>query len=102
MEEDKNIHSNTTLPPENQIKNLQINKNNDLLLYGTPTIYFKDKLRSVDYVIVWDAFEEEAITEKAYQRRAIFEANLLKEGLELEYEPQEKSGLNFIKVIACI
>lgn len=52
----------------------------------------------MDYVLVWDAFEEEAVTEKAYQRRKIFEVNLIKEGLDLEYEPQEKNGLNFIKV----
>lgn len=72
--------------------------NNDYLRCPKPTIYFNDGIRSVDYVLVWDAFEEEAVTDKAYQKRRIFEANLIKEGLEIEYEPQEKNGLNFIKV----
>lgn len=65
-----------------------------------PTIFFNDGIRSVDFVLVWDAFDEEAVTEGAFQKRKKFEANLVNEGLELEYEPQEKNGLNFIKVIS--
>lgn len=63
-----------------------------------PTIYFKDGCRSVDFVLVWDSFEKEAVTDGSYQRRKIFETNLIKEGLELEYELPENNGLNFIKV----
>lgn len=63
-----------------------------------PTIYFMDGIRSVDFVLVWDVLEVKALTDDAYQRRNTFEANLVNEGLELEYEPQEKNGLNFVKV----
>lgn len=48
--------------------------------------------------MVWDGFDEQAVTEEAYTKRRIFETNLIKEGLELQYEPQEKNGLNFVKV----
>ncbi|XP_030746412.1 anoctamin-1-like isoform X2 [Sitophilus oryzae] len=65
-----------------------------------PTIFFRDGLRSVDYVLVWDALEEDAVNPVAYSKRQIFESNLVKEGLEIEYEPQETSGLNFIKIHA--
>ena len=63
-----------------------------------PKIFFRDDVRSVDFILVWDGFDEEAITEEANTKRKIFEMNLVKEGLELEYEEQENSGLNFIKV----
>ncbi|XP_063913135.1 anoctamin-4 isoform X3 [Zophobas morio] len=65
-----------------------------------PTIYFEDGMRSVDFVLVWDAFEDDAITEAAYQKRKVFEANLVADGLELEYVPQESNGLNFVKIHA--
>lgn len=61
-------------------------------------IFFKDGVRSVDYVLVWDALEENAVKPEAYAKRQIFESNLTKEGLEIEYEHQEKNGLNFVKV----
>lgn len=66
------------------------------------TIYFKDDKRSVDFVLVWDSFQEEAVTELAYKRRKVFEENLMKEGLNLEYEQPESNGLNFIKVISFV
>lgn len=78
---------------------LRNNKNDTYYLNcPKPTIYFNDGVRSVDYILVWDAFHDDANTTKAHHRRKVFEANLIKEGLELEYEPQEKNGLNFIKV----
>lgn len=90
---------NTPLTPDTTSVQEDDKLKNNYARCPTPTIYFNDGVRSVDYVLVWDAFEEEAVTEKAYQRRKIFEANLLKDGLEMEYEPQEKNGLNFIKVL---
>lgn len=63
-----------------------------------PTIYFRDGIRSVDFMLVWDSMEESAVTIEGYERRKVFESNLIKEGLELEYELPEKNGLNFIKV----
>ncbi|XP_065163177.1 anoctamin-5 isoform X2 [Atheta coriaria] len=65
-----------------------------------PSIYFNDGIRSVDFILVWDQQEIQAISQAAFARRSCFEANLIKEGLELEYEPPEKSGLCFIKVHA--
>lgn len=56
-------------------------------------------MRSVDFVLVWDAFTELAITPEAQQKRKVFEANLVEEGLQLEHVPQESNGLNFVKVI---
>lgn len=89
---------NTPITPDVTPSRPDATYKNDYVRCPIPTIYFKDGIRSVDYVLVWDAFEEEAVTEKAYQRRKIFELNLIREGLDLEYEPQEKNGLNFIKV----
>ncbi|KAJ8915650.1 hypothetical protein NQ315_003434 [Exocentrus adspersus] len=65
-----------------------------------PKIFFDDGVRSVDFVLVWDALEEDAVTAEAFAKRQIFETNLIKEGLELEYEPQEHNGLNFVKIHA--
>ncbi|CAG9825058.1 unnamed protein product [Phaedon cochleariae] len=67
---------------------------------ATPKIFFKDSVRSVDYVLVWDGFDQHSITPEAYMKRQIFEMNLLKEGLEIEYEAQEPNGLNFVKIHA--
>jgi anoctamin-1 len=57
-------------------------------------------MRSVDFILVWDAFTEDAVKPEAQEKRKIFEANLAKEGLELEYVPQESNGLNFVKIHA--
>ncbi|KAG5872235.1 hypothetical protein JTB14_002995 [Gonioctena quinquepunctata] len=67
---------------------------------ATPKIFFKDGTRSVDYVLVWDGFDNQAVTPEAFLKRQTFEMNLLKEGLEIEYEPQELNGLNFVKIHA--
>lgn len=64
-----------------------------------PAIYFRDGVRSVDFVLVWDTLTKESTADEAYERRKIFERNLVEEGLDLEYEPVEENGLNFIKVI---
>ncbi|KAJ8955607.1 hypothetical protein NQ318_001437 [Aromia moschata] len=65
-----------------------------------PKIFFRDGVRSVDFMLVWDAFDQESITPDTYAKRQIFETNLLREGLQLEYEPQEQNGLNFVKIHA--
>lgn len=61
-------------------------------------IFFNDGIRSVDFVLVWDGFDEDSMTPEIHVKRQIFENNLMKEGLEIEYEPQEQNGLNFVKV----
>lgn len=63
-----------------------------------PTIYFADGVRSVDFVLVWNLLDEEAVSDEARNKRTTFEENLVKEGLELEYEVADKNGLHFVKV----
>lgn len=84
--------------PTLRLRNHSSHTTSDHINCPKPTIYFKDGCRSVDFVLVWDSLEKEAITDRSYQKRKIFEANLIKEGLELEYESPESNGLNFIKV----
>lgn len=62
------------------------------------SIYFNDGTRSVDFVLVWDSFNEKSSNAQAHSKRKVFEQNLMKEGLELEYEPPLNNGLNFVKV----
>ncbi|KAJ8977505.1 hypothetical protein NQ317_017123 [Molorchus minor] len=72
----------------------------DAVRCAKPKIFFNDGVRSVDFVLVWNALNEDSITPQAYAKRQIFETNLLREGLQLEYESQEANGLNFIKIYA--
>ncbi|XP_018398327.1 PREDICTED: anoctamin-1-like [Cyphomyrmex costatus] len=72
-----------------------------LSLSGTRySLYFRDEIRSVDFVLVWDEYSGEAQTYRSVERRRIFEKNLEKEGLQLEYEQAEPNGLHFIKIHA--
>ncbi|XP_034950899.1 anoctamin-4 isoform X1 [Chelonus insularis] len=63
-------------------------------------LFFRDGIRSIDFVLVWDECDEQAITPKCVYYRKVFERNLEFEGLQLEYEPPEPSGLRFIKIHA--
>ncbi|PSN51328.1 hypothetical protein C0J52_15727, partial [Blattella germanica] len=68
-------------------------------VHASPSsLFFNDEERSVDFVLVWDSNKEQSVTESAKQQRKFFEMNLEHEGLELEYEEEEKNGLNFIKI----
>ncbi|KAK9512825.1 hypothetical protein O3M35_001156 [Rhynocoris fuscipes] len=61
--------------------------------------YFNDGIRTVDFVLVWD--HSTSIDVSSYNKRKVFEQNLISEGLELEYEPVEPGGtLHFIKIHA--
>ncbi|KAL6259932.1 hypothetical protein P5V15_009842 [Pogonomyrmex californicus] len=64
------------------------------------SLYFRDEIRSVDFILVWDEYNGEAQTYRSIKRRKIFEKNLEKEGLQLEYEQGESNGLHFIKIHA--
>ncbi|XP_012270892.1 anoctamin-1 isoform X2 [Orussus abietinus] len=64
------------------------------------SLYFRDKTRTIDFVLVWDHLDGEATTYRSVERRRVFEGNLEKEGLELEYEKPEPNGLHFIKIHA--
>lgn len=90
MEAGDNLLPKSDLHPEN--------KNDCHCDCAKQTIYFRDGERSVDFILVWDMLNKDAVTDEAYERRANFERNLVKEGLDLEYEPVEENGLNFIKV----
>lgn len=57
------------------------NKINDL--------FFKDGKRRIDFVLAYRKQESEEREEKRVKKRQNFEANLLEEGLQLEYENSE-------------
>ncbi|XP_014210857.1 anoctamin-5 [Copidosoma floridanum] len=62
------------------------------------SLYFRDGIRLIDFVLVWDGYNQEASKFKFADIRKIFEDNLKHEGLQLEHERDELSGLNFIKI----
>lgn len=64
------------------------------------SLYFRDEIRTIDFVLVWDEYNVEAQTYRCTEYRRIFEKNLEKEGLQLEYEQAEPNGLHFIKIHA--
>ncbi|XP_058800910.1 anoctamin-4 isoform X2 [Phymastichus coffea] len=58
------------------------------------TLYFRDGRRRIDMVLVYREENEGVMTEteaRNREQRRIFEANLLKEGLQMELEPKENS-----------
>ncbi|XP_061382630.1 anoctamin-5 isoform X2 [Danaus plexippus] len=70
-------------------------------IMSNPSLTFKDGVRSVDFVLVWEANKDDAVTPEAYERRRIFEQNLETEGLQLEMEaPEDLYGLHFVKIHA--
>ncbi|XP_053600651.1 anoctamin-1 isoform X3 [Plodia interpunctella] len=85
--------------------NMSQDMNTDRIVMGgvlnNPSLTFNDGVRTIDYVLVWEAGKEDATTQEAYEQRRIFEENLENEGLQLEREaPPELHGLHFIKVHA--
>ncbi|CAB3245430.1 unnamed protein product [Arctia plantaginis] len=70
-------------------------------ILNNPSLTFHDGVRTVDYVLVWEAHSEDAITPESIRQRKIYEDNLEKEGLQLEREaPENLFGLNFVKIHA--
>lgn len=68
-------------------------------ILNNPSLSFNDGVRTVDFVLVWEAGKEDATTPEAFEQRKIFEENLEKEGLQLEREaPENLHGLHFVKV----
>lgn len=74
----------------------------NLQLSSGSSLYFRDGLRSVDFVLVWDDLVKHSNLEASVGKRKVFEKNLQREGLELEYEKRELNGLNFIKLHATL
>ncbi|XP_043515154.1 anoctamin-1 isoform X1 [Frieseomelitta varia] len=64
------------------------------------SLYFRDEIRTIDFVLVWDEYNVEAQTYRCTEHRRVFEKNLEKESLQLEYEQAEPNGLHFIKIHA--
>ncbi|GLV37940.1 subdued [Carabus blaptoides fortunei] len=91
---------NENLLPDAKIELNSTDINNCQCDCAKSAIYFRDGLRSVDFVLVWDTLTKESLADEAYERRKIFERKLVEEGLDLEYEPVEDNGLNFIKIHA--
>lgn len=60
------------------------------------SLVFNDGERSIDFVLVWQAGDDEKAEELRSIKRSIFEENLQNEGLELEYEIID--NLHFIKI----
>ncbi|CAF4896928.1 unnamed protein product [Pieris macdunnoughi] len=70
-------------------------------ILNNPSLSFNDGVRSVDFVLVWEAGKEDATSREAYEQRKVFEQNLENEGLHLEREaPENLHGLHFIKIHA--
>ncbi|CAK1600273.1 unnamed protein product [Parnassius mnemosyne] len=70
-------------------------------ILNNPSLTFNDGVRSVDFVLVWEAGKEDATTPEAFHQRKIFEQNLEAEGLQLEREaPEDLHGLHFVKIHA--
>ncbi|KAK6634066.1 hypothetical protein RUM44_004674 [Polyplax serrata] len=61
--------------------------------------FFKDGVRSIDFVLVWDKFQPRSLDLVNVEKRRVFEENLRNEGLELENE-NEVDGLYFVKIHA--
>lgn len=89
-----------TLLPSNGNLSRQFSQEKPRYICPKANLYFNDGIRSVDFILVWDSNYDQAVTESAMSRRSIFENNLIKEGIELEYERTDENGLNFIKVHA--
>ncbi|XP_052753913.1 anoctamin-1-like isoform X4 [Galleria mellonella] len=85
--------------------NMSQDMNTDRIIMGgvlnNPSLTFNDGVRTIDYVLVWEAGKVDATTPQAIEQRRIFEENLENEGLQLEREaPKELHGLNFTKIHA--
>uniref|UniRef100_A0AAQ4S0B6 Anoctamin n=1 Tax=Gasterosteus aculeatus aculeatus TaxID=481459 RepID=A0AAQ4S0B6_GASAC len=73
------LSESTTLPGHTETKKLQQN---------TDTVFFRDGVRRVDFVL---SYVDDKDGEKKQERRRAFEANLEKDGLELETEDKSDS-----------
>lgn len=60
------------------------------------SLFFADGERSIDFVIVWQKVDDAVQEDLNCTKRAIFEDNLVNEGLELERESVEQ--LHFTKI----
>lgn len=66
----------------------------------TASLFFNDGERSIDFVLVWKPCDDNAQESLRCTKRAIFEENLVNEGLEVERETIDT--LHFTKLHAPI
>ncbi|XP_046382503.1 anoctamin-1-like isoform X1 [Ischnura elegans] len=65
------------------------------------SLYFRDGVKKVDFIIACDGRSPESRTKEAREKRRIFENNLIDEGLILEKEQNDDgSGFIFVKIHA--
>ena len=69
-------------------------------IFQNPTLFFSDGKRKIDFILAVDESIAESASDESSTKRAVFECNLEKEGLELEYVHTEGSMIHFIKVHA--
>lgn len=61
------------------------------------SLFFNDKQRPIDYVLVWQSHENHETEELRKQKRIVFERNLIAEGLQLEEDIV--AHIHFVKVL---
>ena len=66
----------------------------------TKSLYFNDRLRLIDFVLVYSNVNTSETQELFGRKREIFERNLTKEGLELEIE-NGTENFTYVKVWPC-
>lgn len=64
------------------------------------TTFFDDGVRKIDFVLVWDELLPSNVSEISDCKREVFESNLEKEGLQIEYVDTPGVSLHFIKLHA--
>nr|XP_031841577.1 anoctamin-1-like isoform X1 [Nomia melanderi]XP_031841578.1 anoctamin-1-like isoform X1 [Nomia melanderi]XP_031841579.1 anoctamin-1-like isoform X1 [Nomia melanderi] len=97
-----NNESNVTVI-DGSCTNLRNNRSDSRVVSNSGTtfnLYFQDEVRTIDFILVWDEYSTEAQTYRSIECRRVFEKNLEKEGLQMEYEQAEPNGLHFIKIHA--
>lgn len=57
-------------------------------------------MRKIDFVLVWDELLPSNVSEISDCKREVFESNLEKEGLQIEYVDTPGVSLHFIKLHA--
>lgn len=60
------------------------------------SLFFNDKQRPIDYVLVWQSHENHETEEQRKLKRRVFEQNLIDEGLQLEEDIV--AHIHFVKV----
>ncbi|KAJ8314470.1 hypothetical protein KUTeg_006620 [Tegillarca granosa] len=63
-------------------------------------MFFKDGKRRIDYILAWKTTGKPIDLEESSKARAIFEKNLKKEGLHIEYDQRKGEEIYYAKIHA--